>query len=77
MYTYPDLAALCGEPRFEDAHGDTLLNPAVIVGVLSESTERDDRGEKFAHYRRLETLREYVLVSQDQLRVEHFRREGE
>jgi Uma2 family endonuclease len=77
MYTYPDIVAVCGEARFEDQHTDTLLNPTVIVEVLSESTEAYDRGEKFAHYRRLETLREYVLVAQDKIRIEHFRREGE
>lgn len=77
MYTYPDIVALCGEPRLEDSHGDTLLNPAVIVEVLSDSTEAYDRGEKFAHYRRLETLREYVLVAQNKVRVEHYRREGD
>jgi Uma2 family endonuclease len=77
MYTYPDIVAVCGEPRFEDAHIDTLLNPVVIVEVLSESTEAYDRGEKFAHYRRLDTLREYVLVAQDKVRVEHYVREGE
>jgi Uma2 family endonuclease len=77
MYTYPDIVGLCGEPLFEDASVDTLLNPAVIVEVLSTSTEAYDRGEKFAHYRRLETLREYVLVAQDRVRIEHYRREGE
>ena len=77
MYTYPDIVAVCGEVRLEDEHFDTLLNPTVIVEVLSESTEAYDRGEKFAHYRRLDTLREYVLVAQDKIRVEHFRREGE
>jgi len=77
MYTYPDIVALCGEPRFEDQNLDTLLNPAVVIEVLSESTEAYDRGEKFAHYRRLESLREYVLVAQNKVRVEHYRREGE
>ncbi len=77
MYTYPDIVAVCGEVRLEDEHFDTLLNPTVIVEVLSESTEAYDRGEKFAHYRRLDTLREYVLVAQDKIRIEHFRREGE
>jgi len=74
MYTYPDVVALCGEPQLEDTHFDTLLNPTVIIEVLSESTEKYDRGEKFAHYRRLMTLREYVLVAQDKMRVEHYRR---
>lgn len=76
-YHYPDVVAVCGAPRFEDSHVDTLLNPTVIVEVLSPSTEAYDRGEKFAHYRRLETLAEYVLVAQDKLRVEHYQRDGE
>jgi len=74
MYTYPDVTVACGEPRFEDDHVDTLLNPTVIVEVLSPSTEAYDRGEKFAHYRRLASLSDYVLVSQDKARVEHFAR---
>jgi len=77
MYTYPGIVGVCEEPRFEDAHADTLLNPQVIVEVLSESTEAYDRGEKFAHYRRLDSLREYVLVAQDKIHVEHYAREGE
>lgn len=77
MYTYPDIVTVCGDPRFEDAYVDTLLNPTVIIEVLSDSTEAYDRGEKFAQYRRLESLREYVLVSQKKMRVEHYRREGE
>lgn len=77
MYTYPDVVALCEPPRLEDAHADTLLNPAVIIEVLSDSTEKYDRGEKFAHYRRIESLREYILVSQDKLRVEQYVRHGE
>jgi Uma2 family endonuclease len=77
MYTYPDVVALCEEPRLEDEELDTLLNPSVIVEVLSPSTESYDRGEKFAHYRRLDSLREYVLVAQTTRRIEHFRREGE
>ena len=73
MYTYPDVVALCGEPEFEDSHVDTLLNPTVIVEVLSDSTELYDRGKKFAHYRRIDSLREYVLVSQNEMRIEYFR----
>jgi Uma2 family endonuclease len=75
MYTYPDVVALCGKAELEDDHQDTLLNPSVIIEVLSESTEAYDRGEKFAHYRRLNSLREYVLVSQNQMRIEHYRRD--
>jgi Uma2 family endonuclease len=77
MYTYPDVIGLCEEPRFEDENVDTLLNPAVIIEVLSPSTERYDRGEKFAHYRRLESLREYILIAQDIRRIEHYRRDGD
>ncbi len=77
LYTYPDVAALCGEPHFEDTHLDTLLNPSVIVEVLSDSTEAYDRGEKFAHYRRLESLTDYVLIAQDKIRVEHYVRQGD
>jgi len=77
IYTYPDAVAVCGEPQFEDEHLDTLLNPTVIVEVLSDSTERYDRGEKFARYRRLESLAEFVLVAQDRMRIERFVRDGE
>ena len=74
-YFYPDVGVVCEEPRFEDDVFDTLLNPIVIVEVLSPSTEAYDRGEKFAHYRQLTSLQEYVLVVQDQIRVEHYRRQ--
>jgi len=77
MYTYPDVVALCDEPRLEDDHFDTLLNPSVIIEVISPATESYDRGEKFAHYRRLASLREYVLVAQTTRRVEHYRRDGD
>lgn len=76
LYTYPDVVVACGDIRFEDEHVDTLLNPTLIVEVLSPSTEAYDRGEKFAHYRRLETLQEYVLVSQDKVRIESYVRQG-
>jgi Uma2 family endonuclease len=76
MYAYPDVAALCGEAQLEDKHLDTLLNPSVIIEVLSESTERYDRGAKFMHYRRLESLQEYVLVSQQRPLVERYVRHG-
>jgi Uma2 family endonuclease len=71
-YTYPDVVAVCGEQRFEDAEVDTLLNPMVIVEVLSETTEKYDRGEKFDHYRTIGSLRQYVLVAQTSMRVEHY-----
>jgi Uma2 family endonuclease len=76
-YTYPDVVALCGEKRFIDGVLDTLMNPTLIVEVLSPSTEAYDRGEKFLHYRAIETLQEYVLVAQDKPLVERFVRHGE
>ena len=75
LYTYPDVVAICGEPRFADEKRDLLLNPLVIVEVLSPSTEAYDRGEKFAQYRRLDSLTDYLLVSQDKMRVEHYVRQ--
>jgi len=77
LYTYPDIAVVCGEILLDDAHNDTLLNPVVLIEVLSPSTEAYDRGEKFAHYRRLASLQEYVLIAQDKVRVEHFKRQGD
>jgi Uma2 family endonuclease len=76
-YTYPDVVAVCGEPKFQDGALDTLMNPALIVEVLSPTTEAYDRGEKFQHYRMIETLQEYVLVEQDRPLVERFVRHGE
>jgi Uma2 family endonuclease len=77
LYAYPDVDATCSEPQFEDAHMDTLLNPTVIIEVLSDSTEAYDRGEKFAHYRRLLSLTDYVLVGQSKACLEHYARQGE
>ena len=77
MYTYPDVVVVCGEPQLEDKHLDTLLNPTVIVEVLSESTAAFDRGRKFAHYQRIASLREYVLIEQEMVRVELYERQGE
>lgn len=76
-YTYPDVVAVRGEPRFEDAEVDTLLNPSLIVEVLSPSTERYDRGAKFGQYRRIESLGEYLLASQDRVLVERYVRQGD
>jgi Uma2 family endonuclease len=75
LYTYPDLAIVCGEREFEDDRRDTLLNPQVIIEVLSPSTEAYDRGKKFGHYRRIESLAEYLLVAQDTPRVERYLRQ--
>jgi Uma2 family endonuclease len=77
LYTYPDVVVVCNEPRFEDKQLDTLLNPQVIIEVLSESTEKYDRGAKFAHYQKLDSLTDYLLVAQNQPCIEHFQRQAD
>jgi Uma2 family endonuclease len=77
LYTYPDIVVVCGEPQFEDANVDTLLNPTILMEVLSDSTESYDRGTKFAHYRKIDPLVEYLLVSQREYRIEHYVRQQE
>jgi len=74
-YFYPDVVIVCGQPQFEDEQEDNLLNPTVVIEVLSPSTESFDRGEKFAAYQRIPTLREYLLVAQDRIQVEHYIRQ--
>jgi Uma2 family endonuclease len=76
-YHYPDIGVVCGPPVFEDGQEDTLLNPVVLIEVLSPSTEAYDRGGKFASYRRIFSVQEYLLVSQGQAMIEHYRRQGE
>lgn len=75
LYTYPDVHVVCGDPRLADEHQDTLLNPTLIIEVLSPTTEAYDRGKKFEHYRSLESFVEYLLVSQSEPRVEQFLRQ--
>jgi Uma2 family endonuclease len=75
LYTYPDIVVVCEEPRFDDDVQDTLLNPRVVVEVLSDSTEKYDRGKKFSHYQRIAGLQEYVLVAQDEPVVERYVRQ--
>lgn len=72
LYTYPDIVAVCGEVRLDDSHFDTLLNPTLIIEVLSASTADYDYGRKFKHYRELPSLREYVLIAQDIARIDCF-----
>ena len=72
IYTYPDVTVVCGDTRFAEGIFDTLLNPTVIMEILSPSTEAYDRGRKFRNYRKLASLREYVLVSQHMHHVERF-----
>jgi len=76
-YTYPDAIVVCGEALFADAEVDTLLNPTVIVKVLSPTTESWDRGGKFEQYQQMPSLQEYVLIAQDRPRVERFARQAE
>jgi Uma2 family endonuclease len=75
LYTYPDVAVVCGKVQLEDRRQDTLLNPTVLVEVFSPSTEDYDRGTKFAHYRALESLLDYFVIAQAEVRVEHYQRQ--
>jgi Uma2 family endonuclease len=75
-FTYPDLSIVCGTPAFLDENQDTLLNPRVIFEVLSDSTAAFDRGKKFWYYRHLDSLTDYVLVSQDEVLIEHYTRQS-
>jgi len=77
LYAYPDVGVVCGEPRFEDEHRDTLLNPTLLVEVFSPATEAYDRGRKFAHYRALGSLAEYLLVSPDEPQAEQLIRQDD
>ena len=75
LYTYPDVVIVCGEPKFLDETRDNLLNPTVIIEVLSKSTEAYDRGQKFELYGSLESLAEYLLISSLEVSAELFRRQ--
>lgn len=77
LFTYPDLVVVCGEAKWDDDNFDTLLNPSLIIEILSPSTEKFDRKTKFNHYFQLPSLTDYLLVSQDQRLVEHFARHDE
>ena len=76
IFGYPDVLVVCGEPLFHDTFQDVILNPKVIIEVLSPSTETYDRGEKFFSYRQLESLTDYLLIAQDKVRIEHYVRHG-
>lgn len=77
LYSYPDLVIVCGTPVFHDEYRDVLLNPQVIIEVLSPTTEAFDRSEKFLRYRtHLESLTDYVIVAQDRPLVEHYSRQA-
>lgn len=74
LYTYPDLSVVCGKPVLLDEKFDTLLNPSVLIEVLSKSTEDYDRGNKFSFYRQIESLQEYILISSESPKMEKFRK---
>lgn len=74
LFTYPDVSVACDNLRFHPKNRDTLVNPCILVEVLSDSTEAYDRGAKFAHYRTIPSLQEYVLVPQHERKIEHYRR---
>lgn len=76
LYTYADVTVVCGRPQFDDSEQDTLLNPTLIVEVLSKSTESYDRGTKFQNYRSLESLTDYLLIAQDRPQIEHYARQA-
>jgi Uma2 family endonuclease len=77
LYTYADVTVVCGRPQFDDSAQDTLLNPTLIVEVLSHSTESYDRGTKFQNYRSLASLTDYLLVAQGQPQVEQYARQND
>jgi Uma2 family endonuclease len=75
LYTYPDAVVVCGNREWSDLARTTLLNPTILVEVLSDSTEAYDRGEKFWHYRHIPSLREYMLISQKAFRIDQYIRQ--
>jgi Uma2 family endonuclease len=76
LYTYPDVVVIYGEPQFDDDSVDTLLNPTLIVEVLSPSSETHDRTKKFADYRKITSLRDYILVAQEECRVTQYSKQA-
>lgn len=77
LNTYPDVVAVCGDPHFLDERHDTLLNPTVLIEILSLTTEAYDRGAKSWHYRQIVSLTEYLLIAQDRQHVEHYIRQAD
>jgi Uma2 family endonuclease len=70
-FTYPDVMVICGDPEFYKDRNDTILNPILIIEVLSKSTEKYDRVEKFKFYRSIPTLKDYILIDQNDISIEH------
>lgn len=77
LYTYPDVVVVCGGPKFEDDYVDTLLNPTLIVEILSKTTERYDRIAKTGYYQTLDTLSEHLLVAQEEYRIEQYAKQSD
>jgi Uma2 family endonuclease len=77
LYTYPDLMVVCGDKKFVDGEKDIIMNPVIIIEILSKTTEAYDRGDKFALYRSIPSLREYVVISSTSIRAEVMRKENE
>jgi Uma2 family endonuclease len=77
LYAYPDVIVTCGELEIADSHNDILLNPIILIEVLSKSTRRYDRGEKFASYRTIPSLKEYLTVDQYRIHIEHWSRQAD
>ncbi len=77
LYTYPDITVVCAEPQYLDGHLDTLLNPTLIVEVLSPTTEAYDRGRKFGHYRAIESLKAYLMIASELVGAELFTRQSD
>src|SRR5262245_3289667 len=77
LYVYPDVVVVCGTPQFEDSDLDTLLNPTMVIEVLSQSTEFRDRGVKAQGYRLIDSLTEYLLIAQDRYRIEQYIRQAD
>ncbi|NCX99569.1 MAG: Uma2 family endonuclease [Planctomycetia bacterium] len=75
LYTYPDVVVFCGKPVFEDGVHYSAINPLVLAEVLSDSTEKYDRGVKFGHYRQLPSVEEFLVLAQDRVSVERYRRQ--
>ena len=77
LYTYPDVTIVCGEQKFDDEQRDTLINPTIVVEVLSKSTASYDRGPKSKHFRKIDSLQALILIEQDSPAVEVYRRQSD
>ena len=77
LYTYPDVSVVCGGVQYTDGQWDMMENPVVLVEVLSPTTEAYDRGEKFVHYQGLSSLTDYLIISQETMRVEQYVRQND